>query len=91
MDVKPIVGFFQDAVGKIKPPFLRFLMVLGVVLLIAFYLRCEDALNFSILAVVLVVFATLGFAAEYFRERYQYGNRETTALKEELRKKVAGP
>lgn len=90
--------FFDKALDRITRQYMRFLVVLAVVLLIAaflilFFLRENFSPQLGLwlaigVAVILVIFACLAFTLEYTNNRLRYSKRTEEELKSALREVV---
>ena len=83
--------FFEKALGAIRPPFMKLLIVLVVSVLLALVQLKGDIsrdLGLILLVVVVLIFAFLAFALQYREMCYRYEQRTGNELKKQLREVV---
>jgi ABC-type transport system involved in cytochrome bd biosynthesis fused ATPase/permease subunit len=89
--LKVLLAFFEKAIDVLKPPVMKFFVVLSVALLLAFALardKVDSELGFVLIIVVIVLFALIAGALEYAEKKFQYAKRTEEELKRALRDTV---
>jgi c-di-AMP phosphodiesterase-like protein len=93
-DSKVVLGFskfFEKALEVIRPPFMKLIVVFVVVLLLALFLLKRDidpTLGFALVAVVVLILASLAAALHYAEMKLRYLRRTEEQLKSALRQVV---
>jgi ABC-type multidrug transport system fused ATPase/permease subunit len=79
--------FFEKALDVLKPPIMKFFVVLAVTVLLYLLLERNVSQNLGpvLLVAVILVFAILVFALEYIQIRFRYAQQTEEQLKKALR------
>jgi len=89
--VKVVLAFFEKALDVLKPPLMKFFVVLIVTLLLAFVLvrnNINTQLGFVLVIMVIVLFAIITATLQYAEMRLHYTKLTEEELKRALRDTV---